>query len=82
MVRVEKALRARVEKELTAARVWELIEADARVSLRCESCGHEATWTRGYMQRKLKALRGATMIRVALRLRCGCGSRYVRVWRG
>jgi hypothetical protein len=82
MSRSENRLPARVDKALTAVRVWELIEADAQVNITCESCGHHATWTRAYMQRKLGKLAGATMIRVALRLRCGCGSRYVRVWRG
>jgi hypothetical protein len=82
MSRPGNQLRARVDKALTAVRVWQLIEADAWVNIACESCGHQTTWTRAYMQRKLGALSGATMIRVALRLRCGCGSKYVRVWRG
>ena len=52
------------------------------LKISCDACGHEALWTQRYMERKLARWKGATLIRVAYKLRCaGCRSEYIRIWR-
>ena len=79
----ENRLPAQVSQELIMMKVWEVIESGARIKISCDNCSHEMVWTRGYMEKKLTKLRGLTMIRLALWLRCGgCRSNYIRVWSG
>jgi hypothetical protein len=74
---------ARVSKDLITLRVWEVIEAGMRIRISCDNCNHESVWTEGFMAGRLARLKGLTMFRLAIRLRCaGCRSNYVRVWRG
>lgn len=68
-----------VTAELAPLRVWEVIESGAQIKIECDACKHVSIWTRGYMERTLKAVRGRTMVRLASKLRCGCGSEYVRL---
>jgi len=83
MPHVENRPACRVSSDLVALRVWEVIDSRINVRISCDNCLHEALWTSGYMEKKLKRARGATMFRLGLRLRCGgCRSNYVHVWRG
>ncbi len=78
----ENRLPAKVAPDLIQARVWELIESGVRIRISCDNCSHETLWTRGFMEKRLNRLRGLTMIRLAVRLRCGgCRSSYIHVWR-
>ncbi len=74
---------ARLSPDLAGMRVRDAIATDLRLRISCDNCQHETVWTRGYMERKLQALHGLTLVRLAARLRCGgCRSEYIRVWKG
>ena len=74
---------ARVSPDLAGMHVRDAITTGLRLRISCDNCQHETVWTRGYMERKLKALHGLTLVLLAARLRCGgCRSEYIRVWKG
>jgi hypothetical protein len=83
MPHVESRPACRVSKDLVTLRVWEVIDNDVRLRISCDNCQHEAVWTTGYMQKRLKRVRGATMFRLGMQLRCGgCRSNYLHIMRG
>jgi hypothetical protein len=72
----------RIADGLGEYRIWQLVEEGVRVKISCDACGHEALWTKAFMQRRLSGVRGHQLMRVASRLRCaGCRSPYVHLWR-
>jgi hypothetical protein len=79
----ENRLPAQVSPDLMAMRVWQVIENGMRIRISCDNCSHETIWTRTYMERRLKRLTGLTLVRLALRLRCGgCRSQYIHMSQG
>jgi len=73
----------RVETELAAVRVWEVMEMKMRLKISCDACGHETLWTPLFIEKRLARMKGLTLTRLASRLRCaGCRSNYVCLWRG
>ncbi len=73
----------RVEADLAAVRVWEVMEMKLRLKISCDACGHESLWTPLFIEKRLARMRGLTLTRLASRLRCGgCRSNYVRVCKG
>jgi hypothetical protein len=70
-----------IAPDLPGLGVCQLIDENVQMEMQCDSCGHRATWTRTHMERKLRKLRGVTLGRVAQQIRCGCGSKDIRVWR-
>jgi hypothetical protein len=83
MPEVEHRPACRVTSDLAPLRVAEVIDQGMRLRISCDNCQHETVWTQGYMEKKLRKLRGRTLLGLAQKLRCGgCRSNYVRVWRG
>jgi hypothetical protein len=78
----ENRLPVRITPDLAGLRVADVLEQGIRLRIGCDSCSHEALWTRGFMQRRLRRLTRLTLTQLGLRLACGCGSNYVRIWRG
>jgi len=73
----------RIEGDLGAMRVWQVIEENRSVKIACDNCSHETLWTPLFMKGRLARKSGFTMVRLASRLRCaGCRSNYLRIWRG
>ena len=68
---------------LGQAHVWQLVEDQITLVIGCVACAHMARWPPRLIGQKLSRQRGATLTRVAARLRCSrCRSCYVRLWRG
>ena len=83
MPHMENAPACKIANDLIQMRVWEVVESGVRLKISCDNCHHETTWTRVYMEKRLRKWRGKTMATMAIRLRCGgCRSNYVRVWKG
>jgi len=73
----------KIAGDVPPVRVWEAVEQKMSFRLECAACGHQALWTPLYMEKKLRKWKGATLVRVAYKLRCGgCRSQYVRICKG
>lgn len=68
-----------IADDLERVRVWQIIESGVSLKVSCDACGHESTWTRGYMARTLARRKGEPLINIAYKMRCGCGSEYLRI---